>query len=42
MNILSFYTRKHFNSRLLQVPLRGLYFKDKELDKKNYNPSEQD
>jgi len=44
MNILTLYMRNHLSlhSRLLQVSHRHLYFKDKELDRKNYKPSEQD
>jgi hypothetical protein len=44
MNVLTLFMRKHLSmqSRILQVSHRSLYFKDKDLDKKNYKPSEQD
>jgi hypothetical protein len=44
MNVLTLYMRNHLclQSRILQVSHRHLYFKDKDLDRKNYKPSEQD
>jgi hypothetical protein len=43
MNMLNVNLRRRVHYlRVLQTGVRGLYFKDKDLDKKNYKPSEQD
>jgi|LauGreDrversion4_2_1035121.scaffolds.fasta_scaffold254860_2 hypothetical protein len=43
MNMLNVNLRRRVHYlRVLQTGMRGLYFKDKDLDKKNYKPSEQD
>ena len=43
MNYLA-HVRRHLllHSQLVSVAQRSLYIKDKDLDKKNYKPSEQD